>query len=113
MFHEHGVSRRCSLKACHHRRMSVSDDQVRDAIASLLMARVPPATICPSEAARALAPHDWRHLMPKVRAVAFAMANDGALEIRQGGRKITPDGSQRGPIRLGHPFTDARTFGKP
>jgi hypothetical protein len=40
--------------------MRVTDEQIRDAIASLLESRQPPATICPSEAARALAPDAWR-----------------------------------------------------
>lgn len=88
--------------------MSVIDDQVREALARLLAARVPPATLCPSEVARALAPHDWRPLMPRVRAVAMSMANEGALEIRQAGLKITPDGSHRGPIRLARPPCPSR-----
>lgn len=86
--------------------MSVTDEQIRDAISHVLMERLPPATTCPSEVARALMPHDWRHLMPQVRAVALAMAKDGVLDMRQGGRTVVPDGSHRGPIRLGRPFTD-------
>ena len=91
--------------------MRVTNEQVRDAIAGLLEHRQPPATICPSEAARALAPNEWRPLMPRVRAVAIAMASDGILELRQGGRTLVPDGPLRGPIRLGRATQD--TAGHP
>lgn len=83
--------------------MKLTDDQVRDTIVDLLRNRAPLATICPSEAARALAPDAWRPLMPRVRAVAVAMAKGGVLEIRSGGRTISPDERLRGPIRLGRP----------
>jgi hypothetical protein len=81
--------------------MSATEEQIREAISQVLMGRPPSATACPSEVARALAPRDWRVLMPTVRAVALAMAREGALEIRQGGVTIIPDGTHRGPIRLG------------
>lgn len=83
--------------------MTLTDEQVRDAIVGLLQNRAPLATICPSEAARALAPDAWRPLMPRVRAVAVALAKVGVLEIRSGGRTISPDQRLRGPIRLGRP----------
>jgi hypothetical protein len=91
--------------------MSVTDKQIRDAISALLQKRQAPATICPSEAARALAPDAWRPLMPKVRAVAIELAKSGALDIRQGGRTVPPDAPLRGPIRLGHASPD--TAGHP
>jgi hypothetical protein len=81
--------------------MQATDEPIRAAITALLARRAPPATICPSEAARALAPEAWRPLMPQVRAVALAMAHEGLLEIRQGGRPVPPDVPLRGPIRLG------------
>ena len=83
--------------------MNLTDQQVCDAIVGLLLNRAPLATICPSEAARALAPDAWRPLMPRVRAVAVALAKGGVLEIRCGGRTISPDEPLRGPIRLGRP----------
>ncbi|AEG91537.1 DUF3253 domain-containing protein [Ramlibacter tataouinensis] len=76
--------------------MRVTDGQICKAITTLLDSREPPATICPSEAARALERDEWRPLMPRVRAVAIAMANDGVLNIRQGGRTVVPDRSLRG-----------------
>ena len=87
--------------------MRVTDKQIRAAIAGLLENRQPPATICPSEAAKALAPDEWRPLMTRVREVAIAMAQEDHLEIRQGGRTVVPDGSVRGPIRLGRTNTNA------
>lgn len=81
--------------------MPVTDQQIRDAITELLKNRQPTATICPSEAARALAPDEWRPLMPQVRAVAITMAKSGILDIRQGGKTVGPDEPLRGPIRLG------------
>jgi hypothetical protein len=92
--------------------MSVTDEQVRRAIDGLLAERQPGATICPSEVARALAAPDWRHLMPQVRAVALAMANDGALAVLQGGTPLALDGVLRGPIRLGRPIAQ-QTAGHP
>jgi hypothetical protein len=76
---------------------------IRDAILTLRQDRQRRATICPSEAARALAPEEWRPLMPQVRAVALAMAADGIVDIRQGGRTAAPVEPLRGPIRPGRP----------
>lgn len=58
------------------------------------------ASACPSEVARALAPDAWRPLMPRVREAARRLARAGELEITQGGRRIDPDATTRGPIRL-------------
>jgi len=84
--------------------MDVTDEQVRNVIDSLLDKRTSPATICPSEAARALSSDDWRELMPRVRAVANAMAAEGILDLRQRGRTALANGELRGPIRLGRPI---------
>ena len=81
--------------------MHLTDEQISDAIVGLLLDRALLATICPSEAARALAPDSWRPLMPRVRAVAVALAREGVLEIRSGGFTVSPDQPLRGPIRLG------------
>lgn len=94
------------LEAVAMTSMPVTDQQIRDAITALLESRQPPATICPSEAARALAPDDWRPLMPQVRAVAVIMAKTGVLDIRQGGKTVRPDEPIRGPIRLARKTTD-------
>jgi len=72
-------------------------------ILTLLAARAPDASICPSEVARAIAPNGWRPLMPAVREVARRLAREGRLELRQRGATIAPDADVKGPIRLARP----------
>ena len=73
-------------------------DAVEETILALLAQRGAAKTICPSEAARALA-SDWRPLMPAVREAAYAMADAGRLEVTQRGEVV--DGrTARGAIRL-------------
>lgn len=100
--------------------MGPTAEAIRDAITVLLLARQPPATICPSEVARALRPQDWRPLMPRIREAAWGMADEGVVEILQGGRTVPREQPLRGPIRLAlrapapqtqHPVTpDGRYF---
>ncbi|QJR37136.1 DUF3253 domain-containing protein [Gemmatimonas groenlandica] len=82
----------------------MTNDAITDMIAQLLNARAADASICPSEVARALAPDQWRALMPQVRAVAADLALAGALRITQGSVEIAPGavlaGLTRGPLRL-------------
>lgn len=52
-------------------------------------------TFCPSEAARHLAPENWRPLMPDIRRVAATLP----LAATQQGRPVDPL-TARGPIRL-------------
>ena len=74
--------------------------QIERTITELLEARDPGKTICPSDAARALAGEaDFRPLMEPVRARAREMVDRGDLEITQRGRVVDP-GSARGAIRL-------------
>ena len=70
---------------------------------ALLAARRPGATICPSEVARALAPDDWRPLMPRVREVAGVLARAGRVAITQRGVALDPDAEPRGAIRIARP----------
>jgi hypothetical protein len=78
--------------------MALSHEDIEAQIVGLLERRDEGKTICPSEAARALA-EDWRPLMPEVREVAYGMADEGRLEVTQSGRVV--DGrSAHGPIRL-------------
>lgn len=80
-----------------------SDERIRATIDELLDARRDGATICPSEAARALRPDgDWRALMDDVRRVATDETDAGRLEVRQGGERVDAR-SARGPIRLARP----------
>ena len=79
--------------------MALSPAAIEAAIGALLARRGAGRTICPSEAARALDPGGWRQRMDEVRAVAFAMADRGDLEVTQRGAVV--DGrTARGPIRL-------------
>ncbi len=80
------------------------DDPAARAILALLGKRAPPATICPSEAARALSPDDWRPLMPAVREAARRLALAGRLRITQRGATLDPAAEWVGAIRLAHPL---------
>ncbi|WP_186332279.1 DUF3253 domain-containing protein [Bordetella genomosp. 13] len=94
--------------------MPCTDQHLAAAITRLLNERAADSTICPSEVARALSSDAWRPLMPRVREVAVGMARQGALDIRQKGRTVDPDGTLRGPIRLGHKTSEtADTAGHP
>lgn len=73
---------------------------IRETILSLIVARGAGKTICPSEVARHLAPHDWRRLMPEVRAEAEALRLEGRLRITKGGEEVEAL-KVKGPIRLG------------
>lgn len=72
------------------------------AILDLLAERASTATICPSEAARAVGGADevaWRGLMEPARAAARRLVARGDVVITQGGTVVDPD-TVRGPIRV-------------
>jgi hypothetical protein len=77
-------------------------ESLDDVILRLVRQRGVGKSICPSEAARAWAPHDWRAAMPLVRAAACALADAGLIVITQKGR-IVDGRAARGPIRLALP----------
>jgi hypothetical protein len=79
------------------------DRELEQAIGRLLDARAP-ASICPSDAARAVDADDWRRLMPAARAVAGRLAADGAVEVTQRGQ-VVDVGTARGPVRIRRPLT--------
>ena len=72
------------------------------AIDALLDARAPGATICPSEAARAVDPAGWRELMPAARAAAGRLAVAGEVEVTQRG-EVVDIATARGPVRIRRP----------
>ncbi len=74
---------------------------LQNAIFKLLAGRAPDATICPSDAARAVYPAaaQWRAAMPTVRAVAAQLVDKGQLEVTQGG-KVVDIRTAKGPVRL-------------
>jgi hypothetical protein len=79
--------------------VAVSDERIARTIRELLAQRDEGKTICPSDAARALAPDDFRPLMEPVRRVARDLVARGELEVTQKGRVVDIDAA-RGPIRL-------------
>lgn len=85
------------------------------ALAELIMqltASRPAGSVCPSEVARAAAAgpscedEEWRNLMEPVRAVAWSLAETGAIVVTQGGRVVNHSTVQPGPIRLASPRED-------
>ena len=80
--------------------MTGDRQRAEKAILDLLEKRAPGATICPSEAARALGGDDgFRPLMELVREAAAVLEERGELEVTQGGRRVDPRAA-RGPVRL-------------
>jgi hypothetical protein len=89
--------------ACRRRGIRPVDTALEVAIAALLDEMPGGATVCPSEAARRVAPgddpEDWRVLMEPARRAARRMVAAGTLEILQQGRIVDPS-TAKGPIRL-------------
>jgi hypothetical protein len=88
--------------ACRRRRVRPVDRELEAAILDLLAARAADATICPSEAARAVDPEGWRDLMEPARSAARRLVADGRAQITQGGRVVDPS-TAKGPIRVRRP----------
>lgn len=93
-------------QACRRQRLDSTAQRLEAAIEALLDARGAGKTICPSEAARRVAPDDWRPLMERARRAARRLVTQGRLEITQGGRVVDPS-TARGPIRLRRPLRQA------
>lgn len=72
--------------------------EIERTLLSLVEARAP-KTVCPSEVARALAPGDWRPLMPSVRQIAAKLVRNKRIVVTQGGAEVDPL-TTPGPIRL-------------
>ncbi len=75
------------------------DGRLERAIDALLADRRAGATICPSEAARAVDPEGWRELMPAARAAAGRLAAAGQVEVTQRG-EVVDVATARGPVRV-------------
>ena len=93
--------RLCS-DACRRARLDATDAALERAIASLCAARGRGRSICPSEAARAVAGEDeaaWRALLPRARWAANRLCAGGVVEMTQGGR-VVDWSTARGPVRL-------------
>ncbi len=88
--------------ACRRHKVDATDRALEAAIDSLLDSRARTSSTCPSEAARAVAPQDWRPLMEPARRAARRMVARGDAEITQGGVVVDPS-TAKGPIRIRRP----------
>ncbi len=79
--------------------MSDERDRLRAVIVELLQRRGPEKTICPSDAARAIAGERFRPLMDDARAAAAQLVDEGVIEVTQRG-EVVDLAAARGPIRL-------------
>lgn len=85
---------------CRKRGVNATDLRLERAILDLLSSRAADATICPSEAARAVAADgDWRGLMEPARRAARRLTHSGRVRILQKGSVVDP-ANFRGPIRI-------------
>lgn len=91
----------CSA-GCRSRGITDVDRQLEASLESLLDARPRSASVCPSEAARAVADDDWNELMEPARNAARRLVAAGRAEITQGGQVIDPS-RFKGPIRVRRP----------
>jgi hypothetical protein len=82
-----------------------TDDLLERTILELLDRRAPGATICPSDAARAVGGDDWRRLMEPVRAAAGRLVAEGLVEVRQRGEPVDV-AAARGPVRIARTTRD-------
>ena len=90
--------RYCS-DSCRRRKVQPIDSELAEAIIALLNQRSNGATICPSEAARAVGGDDWRALMEPARRAARRLVVEGLVVITQGGKVVDPS-TAKGPIRV-------------
>lgn len=79
--------------------MSTVDSRLQQAILDLLAQRRPGATICPSDAARAVSPDDWRPLMDAARGAAQRLVDAGEVDVTQGG-EVVDLATAKGPVRI-------------
>jgi hypothetical protein len=92
----------CSDK-CRASGLASLDIAIEKTILKLLQGRPAGATICPSEAARALQPCEaddsWKALMEPIRRAARRLAARREIVWLQGGRPVDPSRA-KGPVRL-------------
>jgi hypothetical protein len=83
--------------------LTATDTGLENTILKLLKSVDRGSTICPSQAARAMAAKtngdQWRRLIEPARRAARRLAQRGVIQILQGGKPVDPS-SFRGPIRL-------------
>ncbi|MCU0271337.1 MAG: DUF2256 and DUF3253 domain-containing protein [Acidimicrobiales bacterium] len=93
--------RYCS-QACRRRGVRPVDRALEDALRDMIATQRRDGSVCPSEAARRVAPQQWRALMEPARAAARRLVAAGEAEITQQGLVVDPS-SARGPIRVRRP----------
>ena len=71
-----------------------------EAILALLATCGTDKTICPSEAARVIGGAAWRDAMPAAHAAARVLAEEGVVELRQGGVRQDPEATIIGAYRI-------------
>ena len=85
--------------ACRKQHLTAVDTALEDAILQLLNARARDASICPSEAARAVGGESWQSLMEPARKAARRLVAQEKVQITQGGKVVDPSRA-KGPIRI-------------
>ena len=90
--------RYCSA-GCRRHGVSEVDTRLERSILDLLASRARTATICPSDAARAVSPDGWRDLMEPARRAARRLVARDEVVITQGGKVVDPS-TAKGPIRI-------------
>ncbi|MFT6143950.1 MAG: hypothetical protein ACJAZO_001078 [Myxococcota bacterium] len=91
------VPKYCSA-GCRRHKPTKLDRELEDAVLRLLDERSRNATICPSEAARAVT-EEWHPLMERARRAARRLVAAGRVVITQKGRVVDPS-TAKGPIRI-------------
>ena len=70
-----------------------------DMMLELLASRLPLATVCPSEVARAIAPGvNWRDAMPIVHSAVDRLVDEGVVRLSWKGHPLA---KRDGPYRIG------------
>ncbi len=81
----------------------MTSDPAEATIMELVTSRGPEKSICPTEAARALAGHpadeSWRAKLSPIRLAAARLAKAGRIEILRKGKPVAPEDA-RGVVRL-------------
>lgn len=95
--------------------MTSSQNALRELTLTLLAARAPGATICPSEVARAsvalsqgteAGAKGWREVMPEVHAAVDRLLAEGVVELSWKGETLA---TRAGPYRIRARSTGQRT----
>ncbi|MFW5661367.1 MAG: DUF3253 domain-containing protein [Oceanicaulis sp.] len=90
----------------------MSEDRIEAVILSLVEARGPGKSICPSEAAREAFPDTWTDHMRHVRSAAIHLAREGRISILRKGKPVDPN-DFKGVYRLSLPREPDGTDSEP